>query len=205
MGRPWLTSTVGAQLSEILNEELESKESGYSRRRVVKGVAWTLPVIMATVAVPPASASTGRYEALLDYANLQAATFVQLEKPSNSGQYRPGLAPTGFHLKNSSGLSSGPITGTITISSTNTADPRVGISALPGAVLTNTSLPTAASFSTKFRVEAGISNGATISFPLSFYYTGGSKSTGSGKQFNLTVSFDSPAGLLSLATILTLN
>ncbi|MCT9625590.1 hypothetical protein HWD94_10685 [Pseudarthrobacter equi] len=52
-------TTVGAQLSEILNEEPESRESGFSRRRVVKGVAWSVPVIMTTVAVPPASASPG--------------------------------------------------------------------------------------------------------------------------------------------------
>lgn len=48
---------MGAQLSEILNEELESKESGFSRRRVVAGVAWSLPVIATAIASPAAAAS----------------------------------------------------------------------------------------------------------------------------------------------------
>ncbi|MCY1673795.1 hypothetical protein OVA06_03525 [Pseudarthrobacter sp. SL88] len=40
-----------------MNEELESKESGFSRRRVVAGVAWSLPVIATAIASPAAAAS----------------------------------------------------------------------------------------------------------------------------------------------------
>jgi hypothetical protein len=51
---------VGAQLSEVLNDEVtSSEEAGFSRRRVVKGVAWSVPVIVAAVGAPPASASPG--------------------------------------------------------------------------------------------------------------------------------------------------
>ena len=47
-------------MSEVLKEKSSSgEENGFSRRRVVKGVAWTVPVILTTVAVPPASASPG--------------------------------------------------------------------------------------------------------------------------------------------------
>lgn len=196
---------MGAQLSEILNEELESKESGFSRRRVVKGVAWTVPVLVTAVGAPPASASPGKYEVLLDYATGRAVDYVQLEKPGNSGQFHRGLGPTGFHIKNSSGIASGPISGTIRISSTDTSNPLVGVSSFTGGTLSNTSAPTVASFSTDFKLEAGVANGATVSFPISFYYTGGNKSAGSGKQFNLSITFTSPAGLAPLGDTLKLN
>ena len=47
-------------MSEVLNEKVtSSEENGFSRRRVVAGVAWSVPVILMTVAAPPASASPG--------------------------------------------------------------------------------------------------------------------------------------------------
>ena len=49
----------GGTLTEILNDELDTNEGGFSRRRVVKGVAWTLPVLVTAVGAPPASASPG--------------------------------------------------------------------------------------------------------------------------------------------------
>lgn len=192
-------------MSEVLSAEVDGREEkGISRRRVVKGVAWSVPVIMTTVAVPPASASPGKYEALLDYANLQAATFVQFDKPTNSGQYRSGLGPTGFHLKNSSGLSSGPVKGSISISSTNTADPSVGVYSFSGGTLSMASTAPG-KYTANFELQSGVANGTTAQFSLGFYYTGGSKTAGVGKKFDLTVSFTSPTGLLDLATTLTLN
>lgn len=193
-------------MSEVSNADVDSQEeNGFSRRRVVKGVAWSLPVLVTAVGAPPASASLGKYEVLLDYASGRVADYVQLEKPTNGGQFHRGLGPTGFHVKNSSGIASGPISGTITISSVDTADPRVGVSSFPGGTLSNTSAPTAASFSTDFKIQAGVANGATMSFPVSFYYTGGNKSAGSGKQFNLSITFTSPAGFAPLGDTLKLN
>ncbi len=59
-GLPRLKTTTGASLSEVLNEKVTSgEENGFSRRRVVKGVAWTVPVIVTAIGVPPASASPG--------------------------------------------------------------------------------------------------------------------------------------------------
>jgi len=192
-------------LSEVLNEEIGQEEKGgISRRRVAAGVAWSVPVILTTVAAPPASASPGKYEALLDYANLEAANFVQFDKPTNSGQYRSGLGPTGFHLKNSSGVASGPVKGSISISSANTADPSVGVYSFSGGTLTATSTAPG-KYTANFELQAGVANGATAQFSLGFYYTGSSKTAGAGKKFNLTVSFSSPTGLLDLATELTLN
>ena len=60
MDRSRLKTTTGASLSEVLNEKVtSSEENGFSRRRVVAGVAWSVPVILMTVAAPPASASPG--------------------------------------------------------------------------------------------------------------------------------------------------
>jgi hypothetical protein len=44
-------------LSEILNEKTATKENDLSRRRVVKGVVWSVPVIATAVASPAAAAS----------------------------------------------------------------------------------------------------------------------------------------------------
>ncbi|MDQ0767963.1 hypothetical protein QF031_000712 [Pseudarthrobacter defluvii] len=47
-------------MSEVLNAEIEgTEESGFSRRRVVAGVAWSLPVIATAIAAPAAAASPG--------------------------------------------------------------------------------------------------------------------------------------------------
>lgn len=105
---------MGAQLSEILNEELESKESGFSRRRVVKGVAWTVPVIMATVAVPPASASTG--SAVITFDN--AASGITY----NQGNRR-GTGPTAIRIAGASGT----VSGSVIIAPVGTVHSRIGI------------------------------------------------------------------------------
>jgi hypothetical protein len=199
-----LKTTTGASLSEVLNEKVTSgEENGFSRRRVVKGVAWTVPVIATAIAAPAAAAS-GNMEALLDYATGEIATFVQAGSESVSGQNRSGKGPVAFHVKNSSGAASGAITGTITIASAVTTDPRVGVNTFSGGTLTEKTPTTSPTFSAKFSLGAGVGNGATVSFPLGFYYTG-QKNLAKGKEFNLTVSFTSPAGLPTLATILTLS
>ncbi|WP_426763945.1 hypothetical protein ACP3TD_15865 [Pseudarthrobacter sp. 1G09] len=192
-------------MSEILNEELESKESGFSRRRVVAGVAWSLPVIATAIASPAAAASPpGKVEALLDFATSEVATFVQSGKEGASGQNRTGKGPIAFHVKNASGLPSGPIVGKITVTSVATTDPRVGIYTFSATPLTDKSLVTAGSFAASFNLASGVQNGTTTTFPFTFYYTGG-KSSSVGKEFTLTVSFSSPAGLPDLATKLTLS
>lgn len=57
---PQPNTILGAQLSEVLNEQAMSKdEGGISRRRVAKGVIWSVPVLVAAVGAPPAAASPG--------------------------------------------------------------------------------------------------------------------------------------------------
>ncbi|UKA65942.1 hypothetical protein LFT44_15755 [Arthrobacter sp. FW306-05-C] len=58
--QPHPEPTLGAQLSEVLNANTDEKEgSDFSRRRVVAGVAWSLPVIATAIAAPAAAASPG--------------------------------------------------------------------------------------------------------------------------------------------------
>ncbi|MBP1135067.1 hypothetical protein JOE31_001299 [Arthrobacter sp. PvP023] len=194
-------------MSEELNANAtSSEERGFSRRRVVKGVAWSVPVIVTAIAAPAAAASPGKFEALLDYASGQAVTFVQLANPVK-GQNRPGKGPIAFHVKNISGAASGEIKGTITITSSDTVNPGVGIKAdtFTGGGLTPTALPPANAYSAGFSLTGGVANGATVSFPMGLYYTGTDKNAAKGKQFTLTVSFSSPTGLSDLPTTLTLN
>ncbi|PTT64567.1 hypothetical protein [Arthrobacter sp. HMWF013] len=197
-------------MSDVLNAEVTSnEEGGFSRRRVVKGVAWSVPVLVTAIAVPPASASGGKFEALLDFNTPDTVNFVQQTRPAVAGQNRPGKGPIGFHLLNKSGATSGPIVGTITITpspATATSDPVVGINTFSGGTLTvMTPPPAVGTFSANFSLPGGVANNATATFLLDFYYTGTSKTVAIGKQFNLTVSFTSPTGLLALPAVLQLN
>ncbi|MFB0836803.1 hypothetical protein ACETK3_02225 [Arthrobacter sp. E44] len=48
-------------MSEVFNDEVDGKEeNGFSRRRVVAGVAWSVPVIATAIAAPAAAASPGQ-------------------------------------------------------------------------------------------------------------------------------------------------
>lgn len=111
---------VGAQLSEVLNDEVtSSEEAGFSRRRVVKGVAWSVPVIVAAVGAPPASASPGPVTppaTTLKFLNeLSSITYV--------GGGKGGTGPTGFQVANASGTFSG----SVTITPVGTVHAKIGI------------------------------------------------------------------------------
>ncbi len=199
---------LGAQLSEVLNAEVTSNEKGgFSRRRVMKGVAWTVPVIVAAVGAPPAAASPGPFNTLLvDASASRDTTFAQFGNAA-PGQNRPGQGPVSFHVTNKSGAPSGAISGTITIESPDKVDPGVGIvlSKFTQGVLTPKTLPAGSAYFADFSLSGGIANTATAVFPLAFYYTGTDKRAAPNKQFKLTISFTTPAGLAGLSATLVLG
>jgi len=175
-------------LSEILNEEIESKESGFSRRRVVKGVAWTVPVIVTAVASPAAAASPGKIDPLLDPNT--AIKFVLSTKPGAPGQARNGLGPKGFYIHNSGGAATGAITGRISISSKDSSAPRVGVQ-----ILSDGTLDQAGASDTGFTIAGGVSAGENKLFALTFNHTEPPKNWVGPKSFELSISFTSPVAL----------
>jgi hypothetical protein len=123
---------VGAQLSEVLNAEVTSgEERGFSRRRVVKGVAWSVPVIVTAIAAPAAAASPPPTPTVKASATITAAAQpVPSSSVKGGGQDRPSVTvPTTFSLKDLGGVT-GSIHVAITISPVTqaTGDPALSLS-----------------------------------------------------------------------------
>jgi hypothetical protein len=111
---------MGAQLSEVLNAEVtSSEEGGISRRRVVKGVAWSVPVIVAAVGAPPASASPGPTPTITPASGLFTNGLQSIPSTVSSAHDRSGVSvPATLSLR---GL--GGVTGSIQVALTISPDP----------------------------------------------------------------------------------
>lgn len=94
-------------MSEVLNEEVTSNEKGgISRRRVVKGVAWSVPVLVAAVGAPPAAASPGPVAASATLAAPSAVTVIGATSLSG---------PTSFDVQTGSSFAGTSVSYAITI------------------------------------------------------------------------------------------
>lgn len=119
-------------MSEVLNEKVTSgEENSFSRRRVMAGVAWSVPVILTTVAVPPAAASPGSTQPVPASVKLGAigAAFAA----GSEGQLTI-QAPTTFDIQTGSAFTGSSVSYTITITAEKSEqNSKVGIaSASPG-------------------------------------------------------------------------
>jgi hypothetical protein len=115
---------MGAQLSEVLNAEVtSSEEGGFSRRRVVKGVAWSVPVIVAAVGAPPAAASPGPTPPPTPTVSFSVEGATLTFPPGTNGKAPAGSGPTAFNFTNT------PTTfaGNITITPVGTVRAKLGI------------------------------------------------------------------------------
>ena len=171
-----------------MNAEITSSDGngGFSRRRVVKGVAWTVPVIVTAIAAPAAAASGINAAAAFDAAG-SSVPFPELAAP---GQNRTGSGPTGFHIKNNGSAITGSITGLIRIDPVPaaTGDPGVGIKTLTGATLTAPVLSAANVFTANFSVP-GIASNGTATVLTGFYYRG---KKNQARNFLLTITLTYP-------------
>ena len=94
--------------------EETTQHNGVSRRTLVKGAAWSVPVVAAAIATPLAAASVGNAQvslpvsgALLDLRLFDAPTTIAAN-----------LLPTGpdqLRIQNGSGAIAGPITASFTV------------------------------------------------------------------------------------------
>jgi hypothetical protein len=160
-------------LSEVLNakvtgsEENGVNENGVSRRRVVAGVAWSLPVIATAIAAPAAAAS-----GLSASSNLvgQASAITFVSSSTGQGTNRDGTGPTGFSISNSGAAITGAITGTVNIKPSGTVTAGAGIQSMSPAVLTAPAYTATFDYNATFTYAGGIASGQTLNFPLSFQY-----------------------------------
>jgi hypothetical protein len=185
-------------LSDVLNTRVtSSEEGGFSRRRVVKGVAWSLPVIATAIAAPAAAASpppaTGKIEVLWDFAPNSAVTLVQSGKETQVNMNRAGTGPLSYYLRNTTAADSGAIQGSITITPQGTGTASAGIYSFTMGNLTNAKM-TSNVFSADFSLAGGVPRGSMVTFPMVFYYTGNKNTAARG--FIVDLSFTSPVGLV---------
>jgi hypothetical protein len=181
-------------LSEVLNEKVtSSNENGFSRRRVVAGVAWSLPVIATAIAAPAAAASGISATAALA-GPASNITFVS-STGTGSGTNHTGTGPTSFSINNAGAAITGPITGTINIKPSGTVTAGAGIQSMTPAVLTAPAYTAAFEYNATLTYAGGIGSGQTLNFPLSFQYQRLNGSTAKTTfTYTLTITLRLPDG-----------
>jgi hypothetical protein len=170
-------------LSEVLNSKVTSiEEGGFSRRRVVKGVAWSVPVVVTAIAAPAAAASGPTFS--ISFGPKGPITVV---KANGSANPRNGQGPASLTFQNTSGAA---VTGTVGIAPTgaSTGTVRAGIavkSLAGGSVGTptfNASHASTASFT--------LTGSQPAERAITFYYVDGNGQSApiSGQIYTYTVT-----------------
>jgi hypothetical protein len=163
---------MGAQLSEVLNADVtSSEENSFSRRRVVKGVAWSLPVIATAIAAPAAAASPTPISATAALVGPATPniTFVS-STGTGTGTSRTGTGPTAFQIHNTGSAITGSITGTVNIKPSGTVTAGAGIQSITPAVLSSPAYTGTFEYNASFTYAGSIASGQTLNFPIAFQY-----------------------------------
>lgn len=153
-------------MSEILQEEVVANESGVSRRRVVAGVAWSLPVIATAIAAPAAAASGISAATLLS----AASTITLASSATGQGTSRPGTGPTNFQIINNGSAFTGAIIGTVNIKPIGIVSAGVGVHSITSATLTSSAYTSAQEYNATFTLAQSVPAGQTVSVPIFFQY-----------------------------------
>lgn len=200
-----MKTTLGAQLSEVLNAEVDSQEeNGFSRRRVVAGVAWSLPVIATAIAAPAAAASGVSATAALTGPG-SSISFIS-STGTGTGTNRTGTGPTGFQITNSGTAFTGAISGTINIKPTATVAAGAGVQSLQaGSTTLALGTPLYSStheYNATFTYSGGLTAGQTLNFPISFQYEriSGSQPSKVTYNYTLTITLRLPDGTSRIVT-----
>ncbi|MET3771759.1 hypothetical protein [Arthrobacter nitrophenolicus] len=118
-------------MSEILQEEVVDNENGVSRRRVVAGVAWSLPVIATAIAAPAAAASGTLSLAL---GQVGSITFTK-QGVQGQGQIRHGQGPANLDIQNTTGIAQTITVGIVPAVNSGSVRAGIAIKALDGATV----------------------------------------------------------------------
>lgn len=152
IGSPIWKLTLGAQLSEVLNADVDGKdENGFSRRRVVAGVAWSLPVIATAIAAPAAAAS------FVPSVTIDAPSAITYSQGNRSGTGPKKIQVTGVV---------GAISGSVIIEPVGTVHARIGIQPSAGSVFSPSSFSGNTSTTT---FAAGTGTGQALDIPVGFF------------------------------------
>lgn len=205
VGSPIWKPILGAQLSEVLNADVDGKEeNGFSRRRVVAGVAWSLPVIATAIAAPAAAASG--ISATANLVNPVSSISFVSSTGTGSGTNHTGTGPTAFQITNSGAAFTGAVSGTVNIKPTGTVAAGAGVQSIQAGSTTLTlgspSYSSTHEYNATFTYSGGIGGGSTVNFPMSFQYerlTGSSPSK-TTYNYTLTITLRLPDGTSRILT-----
>lgn len=195
-------------MSEVLNAEIDGREEkgGISRRRVAAGVAWSVPVILTTVAAPPASASPGPTPApATPTAELIAGgttLFKVGSTGSGTGNQRSGSCPASIRISNAGGgLVTGQILFHFKVTPNAGAPVGVGIATLNGAAPSNSVFGAGNVFEADFTVANvnGISSVQPLDLALKFNYQATNSRVTAYYDVVVNVTFTSTSKTLSIS------
>lgn len=166
------------------DKEISAPKKGLDRRAVVKGAAWTLPVVAAAIAAPAASAST---QAALTAFTGTSSGLAWFSLSSGVGTSVAGTGPTALTVQNNPGAIPGNITGTITISQNPglslLGQPKgIGVASITGAAINSRTASggsggiagigaIADTTVTTFTYTAGVASSGLLSLPITFGFT----------------------------------
>ncbi|PNH85232.1 hypothetical protein [Arthrobacter sp. AFG20] len=174
-------------MSEVISADFTTREdAGISRRRVVAGVAWSLPVIVAAVAAPAAAASGVSVTAGLVGAG-SPVTYLP-SGGTGGGTNRNGTGPTALQLQNKGGAVNSPITGTINIAPVGTVGAGAGVQSMTPAALASSSYSTTHAYSGSFTYTAGVASGQTLNIPIQLQYESVNPSPKKGVVLSYTLT-----------------
>ena len=165
---------------------LSAPKASFDRRSVVKGAAWSVPVIAAAIAAPAASASE----------TTATAAFGPIGNVTYKGSpTKTGTAPTSFIIQNSAGAAiNGNVTVKLTITPTTSGAPGTGIGAVTGGVVTTAGATTAANvFTITFSVPVNLQGGQAQSFAFGAYSHNG-KNTSPAADYRIAMDIKLPGG-----------
>lgn len=153
------------------SRDITEPTAGLGRRSIVKGAAWSLPVIAAAIAAPAASASAPSAVVAFS-ANATGLPWTQL---NGGGKAVAGAGPVNFAIQNGAGAITGPVSGTITISPNNPSAPiakGLGVKAITnGLNIVHTASANAGmanTIVTTFSLTAGIGSSSYLAVPITF-------------------------------------
>ncbi|BCW72585.1 hypothetical protein [Arthrobacter sp. NicSoilB8] len=187
-------------------KSLAAPKASFDRRSVVKGAAWSVPVIAAAIAAPAASAS--EKGATVVFASVPAAgstSFVRVGQEQSPGQTRHGAAAPKFTIANPTpGGISGDITGLITITPDTpaaTKAPGVGFTSLTESTTLYSGSFSGTTYSGSFTQTGGLKSGGSIEFSLGgFRYSYTGNGTAAGGKYTIAVAVTFPGGRKVIAT-----
>lgn len=138
-------------MSEVSNAGVDVEEGGFSRRRVVAGVAWSLPVIATAIAAPAAAAS------FVPAVTIDAPSAITYSQGNRSGTGPKKFQVTGVV---------GAISGSVIIEPVGTVHAQIGIQPSVSSVFSTSKF---SGYSSTTTFAAGTGTGQALDIPVGFF------------------------------------